>query len=69
MKILETRVYRGPNLYALWPVIRLRIDLGELEEFPTGKLPDFPDRLLDLLPSLWKLGCSYGEVGGFARRM
>jgi len=28
MKILETRVYRGPNLYALGPVIRLRVDLG-----------------------------------------
>ncbi|MFL6194144.1 MAG: cyanophycin synthetase [Thermoanaerobaculia bacterium] len=69
MKILETRVYRGPNLYARWPVIRLLIDLGELEEFPTGKLPGFAGRLLDLMPSLWKHGCSYGEDGGFARRM
>ena len=32
MKVLETRVYRGPNLYALWPVLRLRLDLEELEE-------------------------------------
>ena len=33
MKILETRVYRGPNLYALRPVIRLKMDLLELEQF------------------------------------
>ncbi len=39
MEILETRVYRGPNLYALWPMIRLKVDLGELEEYPTVKLP------------------------------
>jgi cyanophycin synthetase len=69
MKILETRVYRGPNLYALWPVIRLRIDLEELEDFPTAKLPGFTDKLLELIPSLWQHGCSYGEDGGFVRRL
>ena len=69
MKILETRVYRGPNLYALWPVIRLRVDLGELEDFPTVKLPGFADRLLELIPSLCRHGCSYDEDGGFLRRM
>ncbi len=69
MKILETRVYRGPNLYALWPVIRLRIDLEELEDFPTAKLPGFTDKLLEMIPSLWEHGCSYGEDGGFVRRL
>jgi cyanophycin synthetase len=69
MKILETRVYRGPNLYALWPVIRLRLDLGELERYPTAELPGFAERLLELIPSLHEHGCSYGEDGGFVRRM
>ncbi|HEX6901926.1 MAG TPA: cyanophycin synthetase [Thermoanaerobaculia bacterium] len=69
MKVLETRVYRGPNLYARWPVIRLRLDLGELEDYPTAKLPGFTDRLLELIPSLHQHGCSYGEDGGFVRRM
>ncbi|HEY0511461.1 MAG TPA: cyanophycin synthetase [Thermoanaerobaculia bacterium] len=69
MKILETRVYRGPNLYARWPMIRLRLDLGELERFPTVEIPGFADRLLELIPTLWQHGCSYGEDGGFARRM
>jgi cyanophycin synthetase len=69
MKILETRVYRGPNLYALWPMIRLLVDLGELEEFPTIKLPGFADRLLETIPTLAEHTCSYGEPGGFVRRM
>ncbi len=69
MKLLDTRVYRGPNLYALWPVIRLRVDLGELEHYPTAKLPGFTERLLEMIPSLYEHTCSYGEAGGFVRRM
>src|SRR3954470_5848213 len=69
MKVLETRVYRGPNLYALWPVIRLRLDLSELEWFPTIKLPGFADRLVERIPSLSEHTCSFGEPGGFVRRM
>jgi cyanophycin synthetase len=69
MKILDTRVYRGPNLYALRKVIRLRVDLGELEDYPTGKLPGFVDRLLERMPTLREHTCSYGEPGGFVRRM
>src|SRR6185295_3865623 len=69
MKILDTRVYRGPNLYALRKVIRLRVDLGELEDYPTGRLPGFVDRLLEAVPTLQEHTCSYGEPGGFVRRM
>src|SRR5829696_1216369 len=69
MKILDTRVYRGPNLYALRKVIRLRVDLGELEDFPTGRLPGFTDRLLETIPTLHEHTCSYGVAGGFVRRM
>ena len=53
MKILETSVYLGPNHYALFPVIRLRVDLGELEDWPTRRLgAGFVDALLDALPGL-----------------
>jgi cyanophycin synthetase len=69
MQILETRVYRGPNLYALWPMIRLRVDLGELENYPTTKLPGFADRLLELIPTLAEHTCGLGVPGGFVRRM
>jgi cyanophycin synthetase len=69
MKILESRVYRGPNLYSLGPSIRLRVDLGELEEYPTLQLPGFNERLLELIPTLHEHSCSYGEPGGFVRRL
>jgi cyanophycin synthetase len=69
MKILETQVYRGPNLYSRRKVIRLRVDLGELEEYPTGRLPGFVDRLVSLIPTLHEHTCSYDEPGGFIRRM
>ena len=38
MRILDRSVYVGPSLYAHFPVIRLELDLGELEAWPTGKL-------------------------------
>ena len=70
MKILERSVYLGPSLYAHFRVIRLLIDLGELENWPTARLgDDFIDALLEMLPGLQEHGCSYREPGGFVRRM
>ena len=69
MKITETRVYRGPNLYAHFPVIRLTLELGGMEQYPSAKVPGFTARLLETLPTLTEHGCSYGEPGGFVRRM
>ncbi len=70
MRILERSVYVGPSLYAHFPVIRLELDLGELEQWPTGKLgAGFVDGLLAALPGLAEHGCSYREPGGFIRRM
>jgi len=70
MKILESRVYLGPSLYAHFPVIRLLLDLGEFEDWPTSRLGDeFIDGLLAALPGLHEHGCSYREPGGFVRRM
>ncbi len=69
MKLVERRVYRGPNLYASFPVIRLTLDLEELEEWPSAKIPGFVDGLVQAIPSLADHGCSYGEAGGFLRRL
>jgi cyanophycin synthetase len=70
MEILERSVYVGPSLYAHFPVIRLTIDLGELERWPTGRLGEpFIARLLEVLPGLHQHGCSYREPGGFVRRL
>lgn len=70
MKFVDTSVYRGPNVYALFPVIRHTVDLGELEDWPTARLgEDFVNRLVECLPGLADHGCSYREPGGFIRRM
>jgi cyanophycin synthetase len=70
MKIVEQAVYVGPSIYASFPVIRFRVDLGPLEAWPSVRLgPDFTDRLLETLPGLREHGCSYGEPGGFVRRL
>ena len=70
MRILERNVYVGPSLYAHFPVIKLVMDLGPLEAWPTGRLgPAFVDALVAALPGLQEHGCSYGEPGGFIRRM
>ncbi len=70
MLILDKAVFVGPSLYAHFPVIRLDIDLGPLEDWPSGKLgPAFTDPLLAALPGLHKHTCSYGKPGGFVRRL
>ena len=70
MKLLDSSVYLGPSLYAHFPVIRMTLDLGELEQWPSMKLgPSFVDSLLESLPGLHEHGCSYGEAGGFVRRL
>src|SRR3954466_15616075 len=70
MRILDRAVYVGPSLYAHFPVIRLEVDLGPLEAWPSAKLgPAFIDRLIEALPGLHEHGCSYGEPGGFIRRL
>jgi cyanophycin synthetase len=70
MRILNRNVYVGPSQYAKFPVIRLELDLGALEQWPTAKLGDgFIDALVGALPGLVEHGCSYREPGGFIRRM
>ncbi|MGB7737984.1 MAG: cyanophycin synthetase [Steroidobacteraceae bacterium] len=70
MRILDRSVYVGPSLYAHFPVIRLELDLGELEHWPTVRLGNtFVDGLAAALPGLAEHGCSYREPGGFFRRM
>lgn len=70
MRILDRSVFVGPSLYAHFPVIRLELDLGVLEAWPTGRLGDtFVDALAAALPGLAEHGCSYREPGGFYRRM
>ncbi|MCA1781011.1 MAG: cyanophycin synthetase [Dermatophilaceae bacterium] len=69
LTIIESRVYRGGNIWSYDPAIHLVVDLGSLEDHPTDSLPGFTDRLLELLPRLHNHTCSRGVRGGFVERL
>ena len=50
IEIRHTTVFRGPNVWARMPAILMEVDIGELEERPTNKIPGFYEHLTELLP-------------------
>jgi len=69
LQILETRILRGPNYWSRSPVVKLLVDLGVLEAFPSNTIPGFVDGLLTFLPSLEDHACSLNRRGGFVTRL
>ena len=69
LRIVETRVYRGPNYWNYEPAIKLIVDLGVLEQFPSNTIPGFVDGLLQMLPGVGQHTCGTGRVGGFELRL
>ena len=69
LNILETQIFRGPNYWSYDPCIRLLVDLGSLEHWPSNTLPGFNEALLELLPGLRDHSCSLGRPGGFIERL
>ena len=51
------------------PALEVLIDIGDLEDYPSDLIPGFYDRLSKCLPSLHEHRCSYGEPGGFLKRV
>ncbi len=69
LRILETQVLRGPNFWSYDPCIRLLVDLGSLEHWPSNTLEGFNEALLEMLPGLADHSCSLGRPGGFVERL
>ncbi len=69
LTIVETRVYRGPNYWSYDPAIKLVVDLGVLEHFPSNTIPGFVVALLEMLPGVGEHSCGTGRPGGFADRL
>jgi cyanophycin synthetase len=69
LRIVETRIYRGPNVWSYEPAVHLVVDLGVLEGYPSDTLPGFTDALLAQLPGLARHTCSRGRTGGFVERL
>ena len=71
MKILDIKVMSGPNYWSArrHKLIVMLLDLEEMEERPTNKIPGFLERLKELMPSLYTHRCSEGVEGGFFERV
>ena len=69
MRILEHRALRGPNYYSPHQTMVLVLDLEDLEDRPSDKIPGLTDRLLKWLPGLREHRCSPGYPGGFVERL
>lgn len=71
MKILKIQALRGPNIWSIQrkKLIQMRLDLGELEQQPTNKIPGFRQRIEVMFPSMFEHRCSEGTPGGFFYRV
>lgn len=71
MKILEIRPMRGPNFWSIrrHKLIVMKLDLQELEDFPTNKIEGFSERLEKMFPSMYEHRCSEDHAGGFFKRV
>ena len=69
LQIVQTQVFRGPNYWSYEPCIRLLVDLGSLEHWPSNTIPGFSKKLLKTLPGVGEHSCSVGKRGGFRDRL
>ena len=69
IEIRQSKVFRGPSIWARVPVVHLTIDIGDLEERPSNAIPGLTERLLELIPTLHDHKCSRGHRGGFVENL
>jgi cyanophycin synthetase len=71
MKVLKTQVICGPNVWSNYRnrLIQVRLDLEEMENFPTDKIQGFAERLKEMFPGMVEHKCSEGSRGGFFARV
>ena len=69
LRVVETQGLPRPELLVYDPAIRLLVDLGALEDWPSNTIPGFVDGLLEMLPGIAEHSCSLGRRGGFGERL
>ncbi len=69
MRIVDTRLVRGPNVYLSRPVQVAEVCLDGLTDRESVEFPGFADRLLEALPGLSAHHCASGAPGGFVERL
>ncbi len=71
MKIDKIQALRGPNIWSVQrkKLIQMRLDLEEMEQFPTNKIDGFHERIEAMFPTMIEHRCSEGVRGGFFSRI
>ena len=71
MKILKIQALRGPNIWSIKrkKLIQMRLDLEEMEQYPTNKIEGFRERIEAMFPTMIEHRCSEGTRGGFFSRI
>ena len=71
MKIIDIRAMRGPNYWSIrrHKLIVMKLDIEDMEEKPTNKIPGFPERLEKMFPGMYEHRCSEETEGGFFHRV
>ena len=71
MKILKIQALKGPNIWSISrkKLIQMRLDLEEMEDYPTDKIDGFSERIEAMFPTMYEHRCSEGEPGGFFSRV
>lgn len=62
---------RGPNRWSVrrHKLIDMTLDLEEMEDLPSNKIPGFSDRLKAMFPTMYEHRCSEAVAGGFFMRV
>lgn len=71
MEIVDIRVMRGPNYWSIrrHKLVVMKLDIREMEELPSNKIPGFSERMEKMFPSMYSHECSEGHPGGFFKRV
>lgn len=69
MKVIDTRVFKGKNIYSLKKCIRMDVDLQGYCETPSKDIEDFNFNLVNMIPELRTHRCGIDEDEGFIKRL
>ena len=69
MKVMETKVFKGKNIYSHKKCIRLDVDLEGYCETPSKNIEDFNFNLTNMIPELRSHRCGIDEDEGFIKRL
>lgn len=69
MKIIDKTIFEGRNIYSHKKCIRLDVDLEGYSDIPTKDIDMFNEKLLKMVPELYKHRCGIDEEHGFAKRL